>query len=300
MTTFFSFLKQHKLPPREALSSLLNSPLSWASATLYALGGLTIIFLYWFLVAVNNHFLVPIPARGGVITEGVIGAPQFINPLLASTETDVGLVKLLYSGLVSSTADGSVTPVLATRYDISPNNTVYTFTLRPNLKWSDGKPFTAEDIAFTFEKLKDSNFNRTSADYWQSITVATTPTTVTFTLPSPDTTFLSHATIGILPKHIWAAVPAESFESDVHNLRPVGSGPFAFVSLDTQSEVPTQITLKRNTHYPIRKPYIDELSVIFFANQESLLAGLENGDIDTTLDATPQTAAILAEITISR
>jgi len=85
------------------------------------------IFLY---KMVNDRFLVEIPTKGGSITEGVIGSPRFINPVLATSKADKDLSVLIYSGLLKATPSGKLTTDLAKSYEVSEDGYVYTFKLK--------------------------------------------------------------------------------------------------------------------------------------------------------------------------
>ena len=107
------------------------------------------------LERMNQSFMIGIPKEGGSITEGVLGSPRFINPVLAYSQTDGDLVSLVYSGLMRKDTDGNLIPDLAEKYDISKDGLSYTFTLKKGVVFQDGKPVTADDIIFTVNKVKD-------------------------------------------------------------------------------------------------------------------------------------------------
>ncbi len=291
MTTFFSYFKQHKVPSKATLRVLLTPPLTWYGVVLYGLLIAIVGIAYALLLTINSHFLVATPARGGTFTEGVIGAPRLINPLLATTETDKSLTKLLFAGLVKETRDGTFVPELASSYTVSPDGLTYTFTLDDKLTWSDHKPLTSDDVAFTIEKLADTLINPTGSAYWQTILISTPgPATISFTLPEARTDFLSRLTIGVIPEHVWSSVPDEGIVNAPANLHPVGSGMYVFRHLYTDNGIPTEIELKRNTHYALGDTYIDHYTMKFFANQSTLLDALNAGSVDMTIAAAPATA----------
>jgi peptide/nickel transport system substrate-binding protein len=287
MTTFFSFLKQHIVPRKSAFTRVFQ-PLTWHGVGLSILLGLILITSYLLILKTNDHFLVTIPARGGTVIEGVLGAPHLINPVLATTETDVALTTLLFSGLVKEQADGTIAPELAQSFTVSPNGLQYTFILRNKLQWSDGTALTSADVAFTASKL--ANPITHSQVYWQDITV-TTPdqNTIIFNLPQERSDFLKQATVGILPQHIWKDVPDDVFDSAPENLKPVGSGPYTFKKITYQNNLPEEIILKRNTHYALKHPLIDRYQVRFFANQQQILDALNTKAITMTMAASPST-----------
>src|SRR3989344_4576017 len=95
-------------------------------AVIFIVSGLA---LLW---QVNRAFLVEIPTRGGSIVEGVIGTPRFVNPLLSlpGSDADRDLTALIYSGLLRSTPEGGLKNDLAESYEVSEDNSVFTFTLK--------------------------------------------------------------------------------------------------------------------------------------------------------------------------
>ena len=96
-----------------------------------------------------------IPARGGTYSEGVASNPQYLNPLLSHyNDIDRDLVALLFNGLTTLDERGVVVPDLAERWEAGADNLSYTFFLRPNVRWSDGAPFNADDVIFTVSVMQ--------------------------------------------------------------------------------------------------------------------------------------------------
>lgn len=185
------------------------------------------------------------PASGGgtLTIQGDAGNPTLVenfNPLQASTELHG--TYLIYEPLeIASPIDGSYTPFLATGYRFTTPTTLV-YTLRQGVKWSDGKPFSAADVVFTFQLLKkypslDGN------GVWQQISdVAATGNDITVTFKAPNVPFASViASTPIIPQHIWASIadPAK-----YANPKPVGTGPYVLATF-----APTQYTLTKNPSY---------------------------------------------------
>lgn len=93
-----------------------------------------------------NTLTITIPAPGGTLSEGIVGTPRFINPLLAQTEADKDLSILVLSGLMRAEKGGGLMKDLAESYSISDDGTVYTFTIRKDARFHDMTPLTAHDI----------------------------------------------------------------------------------------------------------------------------------------------------------
>ena len=150
----------------------------------YTLGTLVLISGFWGLYSIERLFLVEVSARGGGFTEGVVGSPRFVNPLLAISDTDRDLVALSFAGLMGRAPDGSLIPVLAERYELSEDGKVYTFYLRENLRFSDGTPLTSEDVVFTVKKAQDPGLKSPRLSDWSGVLVESIDArTVQFTLP---------------------------------------------------------------------------------------------------------------------
>jgi peptide/nickel transport system substrate-binding protein len=96
-----------------------------------------------------------VPKTGGSYTEGLIGVPHYINPLLASNDVDRDLSSVIFSGLMKMDAKGQLVPDLAEGYTISDDKKTYTFKLRDGLRWHDGEPLTAEDVVYTLSVVQD-------------------------------------------------------------------------------------------------------------------------------------------------
>ena len=90
------------------------------------------------------------PAPGGTYVEGMVGSPQYVNPLLCQyNDVDRDLCALVFSGLLRFDERGQLQPDLADSWEVSPDGLVYTFRLRPNARWHDNRPVTADDVIYT-------------------------------------------------------------------------------------------------------------------------------------------------------
>jgi peptide/nickel transport system substrate-binding protein len=171
------------------------------------------------------------PAAGGLYTEALAGAPQRLNPLLDyANPVDRDIDRLIFSGLTRFDASGKPAPDLAI-WIIGEDQQTYTFILKPNLRWHDGQPLTAEDAAFTLRLLQDPAYPGPAdvGRLWQSVSVrVVNPQTLVLTLPEPFAPFLDYTAVGLLPAHLLEDVPAAQLAQADFNLNPVGSGPFRF------------------------------------------------------------------------
>ncbi|NQV88235.1 MAG: hypothetical protein HQ402_01595, partial [Parcubacteria group bacterium] len=254
---------------------------------------------------VNSEFLVEVPASGGSLTEGVIGSPRFINPLLAVSDADKDLVSLVYSGLLKSTPDGNLIKDLAENYTISPDGLTYTFTLKNNLHFQDGKPITTEDIEFTIKKAQDDSLKSTKRANWDGVIVEKiNAKEISFTLKQPYSPFLENITLGILPKHIWGDVSSDQFAFSQFNVEPIGSGPYKIKNIKRNSSgFPVFYTLKPFSGYALGEAHISTLTLYFYPNENEAVKAWKSGTVEGINSISPETATELmktgAEIEIS-
>ncbi len=248
------------------------------------------------LYTLNKSFLVEVPDYGGSITEGIVGSPRFINPILAISDADRDLTSLVYSGLMKATSDGGLHPDLAQEYSISEDGLIYTFTLKKTAVFHDGTPVTADDVEFTVQKAQDAFLKSPRRSNWDGVKVEKIDEhTVRFTLKQAYSPFIQNTTLGILPKHIWKNVDTESFPFSTFNTKPVGSGPYSVDSFATNaSGLPTTYTLHAFKKYSLGRPYIDTLVLKFYTNEKNLLDGFENGDVESINSISPQNVALLS------
>ena len=249
------------------------------------------------LMKVNEQFLIEIPKSGGILREGVIGTPRFINPLLAISETDRDLTTLIYSGLTRTTPAGEVIPDLAYEYSVSEDGLEYIFKIREDAKFHDGKNVTADDVVFTIEKAKDPTIKSPRRANWEGVSVEKiSDYEVQFTLAQPYSPFLFNTTMGILPKHIWENVSSEEFAFTQINVEPIGSGPYEFLNAKRNSSgIAEKYELKSFDDFSLGKPYIDEIHFSFFKNESDLISALENNKIDSVNSIEPLNAKNLSE-----
>lgn len=247
------------------------------------LGTLLVAAVFWGLYTLERQFLIEIPSHGGTLTEGEVGSPRFVNPLLAISDADRDLVALTYAGLMGYDTDGNLVPVLAESYDESEDGKTYTFVIRAGAKFSDGTPVTADDVVFTVNKAKDPALKSPALSDWANIdAVAVDARTVKFTLPKAYAPFLAGATLGILPADLWRDVSDEEFPFSPLVAQPVGAGPFEVTNVSRDKNgVAKQYSLKAFDGYALGTPYLDTLTVVYFTDSEELSNALTRGRVES-------------------
>ena len=221
-----------------------------------------------------------VPTEGGEYIEALIGEPKFINPLFSSAnDVDADLVSLIYSGLFKYSDTQKLMPDLASDYTVTADGKTYNINLRQDIKWSDGEPFTASDIIYTFESIQNPEVGSPLLAAFQEINIERTGDySVSFTLKEPFAPFLNSLTIGILPEHIWSNVPASSMRLAKMNLQPVGSGAWKFSKLtkkDSSGSIESYI-LEKNTNYYYALPFLKTLTFKFYGDFSQIASALRS------------------------
>ena len=174
-------------------------------------------------------------------------------------------------------AKGAPVPDLAESCSFDRPTNTYTFTLREGVTWHDGKPFTAEDVVFTYDALtKDKNLASSITSNYQDITSIAAPDarTVVFTLSQPNAAMLDNFTIGILPRHLFAG---RDINTAPANQKPMGTGRYKFVDWDTAGGM---IVLERNADYYGKVPSIKRIVYKTVAVESTKALMLRSGEAD--------------------
>lgn len=251
--------------------------------------GLLVVSSAALVYLLQGAILVEAPARGGSLTEGIVGSPRFINPVLALSDADRDLTALVYSGLLRATPEGNYVHDLAEKYEISEDGRTYTVTLKENVTFHDGAPVTAEDVAFTIQKTQTPSLKSPARANWDGVSVETVDErTIVFTLRSPYAPFIGNLAFGILPKHLWEGVSDEAFPWSELNTKPVGSGPFRVRSISrSEGGIPYSYTLERFSRYAQGESYLSRLTLNFYGNESELVQALERGEVESASGISP-------------
>ena len=223
------------------------------------------------------------PDFGGSFTEGLIGEPRFINPLLLQTDTDRDLSQLIYSGLLKNDGKGNFIPDLAENFTVSEDGLTYRFNLRKNVQWHTGKIFSADDVIFTVKTAQNQECSSPQRITWQGVeTVKINDWAIEFKLKNPYAQFVNNLTLGIMPSHLWQEIKPANFVLSELNLKPVGTGPYKFFKLrkDGNGRI-TSYELVANESYYLGKPYIESIKFKFYSTEEDLIQSFNLSGIDS-------------------
>ncbi len=223
-----------------------------------------------------------VPATGGSFVEGVVGAPQSLNPLLSDPyPVDRELVSLIFDGLTRYDEKGQLLPNLAESWTVSEDGLTVQFFLRQDVSWHDSEPFTADDVIFTYGLMQDEAFTGSTAVklLWQSVTINKLDDfAVEFVLQQPYAPFMEATTRGILPAHRLTGVTAVSLPAVPFNQDPIGTGPF-LVAPDQNWLETNRLQLLPNPSYWRSGTKVNTLEFRFYPDETALLAAFRAGNI---------------------
>jgi peptide/nickel transport system substrate-binding protein len=241
---------------------------------------LSVIFLLGSYILTHR---IEIPAVGGEYTEGLVGEPQFINPLYASaSDVDRDLTHLVFSGLLKWDAEDGFVPDLAEDLFVNAEKTIYTLRIRENAVFHDSEQVRARDVVFTFNALQNASYRSPLGHNYASVSVVQEDDrTVAFILEEPSATFTEHLTVGILPASHWANILPQNAPLAALNLQPIGAGPYKFAEFakDKKGAI-RSYTLERNEDYYGATPLIEDLNFKFYPDTLSAAEALENKNVE--------------------
>lgn len=215
-----------------------------------------------------------VPDKGGSYTEGLLGQPTYLNPLLAHEEPDLSLTHLLFASLYKYDASGQLAPDLADGLpQISPDQKQYTINLKRDALWHNNKPLNADDVIFTFQILKDPSYKSPNRGLWQTTSVEKlSDFSIKFITKDVSGPFLDNLTLPILPKNIWSKVDAQNFLLSKFNLEAIGSGPYTIKQIKKLPSGKVEaIRLEAFEGYFGGRAKIDQLNFNFFDTENDLL-----------------------------
>jgi len=206
------------------------------------------------------------------------------NPFLAYFQGDLDIVNNIYPSLTRPGPDGTPLPYLATTWTVSPDKLTWTFAIRKDLRWSDGTPITAADVAWTYNLVLTNSEAATAngallADY-KSVTAPNAGTLVITTRrPQAD---LLYSSIPVVPEHVWKHLSVTTMNTTAPI---VGYGPWTLTGY-----LPGQYaTLTANKGFYLGAPKFATLIDQYYSSEDAAVAALRSGQLDAiggTLTAT--------------
>ena len=212
-----------------------------------------------------------------VLHVGWTNDPDNLNPFIGAETSAYEIWLLNYDFLTGYSLDLKPTPDLATSWETSSDGKTWTFHLREGVKWQDGEPFTADDVAFTYNYIVDNQMGALSSlTTYITEAVAIDDLTVEIRCSKPKANMIT-TWIPILPEHVWSKVSPKAAGASYQNKPPiVGTGPFQTVEVKKGDYV----RMVANPTFWGQKPTIDEILFVTYQNPDTMTQDLIAGTLD--------------------
>ena len=217
-----------------------------------------------------------------IATDGFIDS---FNPFTSFYLLPTNTFRYMYENLVNNSAEnGEPIEGLATEWDTDAGGKVWTYKIRPDMKWSDDEPLTSKDVAWTYNQMmKKDELSVANGGLVENFDKVETPddSTVVITLKKPQANNPGQE-IPVVPEHIWSKIdkPGE-FKNDEES---VGSGPFQLESYEANKSV----TLKANPNFWRGEPQLDEIQYRYYTNSDAQVQAIRSGEVDFITGLTPE------------
>ena len=230
-----------------------------------------------------------------VLTVAVAQSVDSLSPFLAVRLVSTSINRLMYEYLTDyDPKDAHAVPGLATKWESSPDKLTWTYTIRSNSRWSDGQQATAEDAAWTFNKMMTdegaATANGSFVANFRKVT-APNPTQLVIQLKKPQAT-MTALDVPIVPKHIWEKAGDLSKFNNDKSFPIVGNGPFVLTGYKPDSYV----RLKANRSFWRGAPKFDELVFRYYKDQDAAVAALRKGEVSFVAGSPSLTPAQAASL----
>ncbi len=250
--------------PLRFVAEALGADVAWVDATR--------------TVTVQHTPYTPKPI-GGTITFGATVEPVILNPILSTDTASAAIHGQTNWGLVRLAADLTLRNNIADRWIWDHATLTWTFWLRPDIRFSDGRPLTARDVKFTFDTIMHTDYDGPRRPVVAHIAEITTEGDhiVRFRMRQVDAPFLLNIGLGIIPYHLLGRVPVRELRAHAFSRQPVGAGPYLLDRI-----VPGQFAvLRRNPNFWMApRPYIETMVFRRYGDAHVMQAAFEAGEID--------------------
>jgi peptide/nickel transport system substrate-binding protein len=227
------------------------------------------------------------------LTTDTLGDPKTFNMIVSKETSSSAVAGILFEGLIRrDPVTTDFEPVLAESWSVSPDGRTWTFNLRKDVLWSDGVPFTADDVVFTARAIYDPKVASSIRDAWmieggKMIVKAVDRHTVAFTLPFPFAPFLDIVQVDILPRHkLEAALDAGKFDSAWNINTPpeelAGTGPYLITKYVPAQHVLYEVNPRywRTDEKGERLPYVKRRVLLIVKDINTAYVKFDAGDTD--------------------
>lgn len=211
-----------------------------------------------------------------IFRSGYMREIESLNPMVIWSVAAYELMYLTYNHLISFDEDLNVTPELAESWEVDEDGMLWTFYLQEGVTWHDGEPFTADDVKFTFEYIRDNELGY-FYDYVASMEAIEVIDELTITIKTDEPiAWMPRILVPIFPEHIWSEIDPAEAEGEFANDDPIGTGAFQVVE-HSKGEY---TRLAANDNYFKGRPALDEVIFMVYANTDLMVEALKQGELD--------------------
>lgn len=234
-----------------------------------------------------------IPDYGGQYSEIVVGEAKFLNPVVAQTDTEKSVSRLIFHGLVKIYDAKTVETDIADSYNVSTDGKTYTFNLRQDVFFSDGQQLTANDVAYTVSTIKNPDNKSPLYNTWADVEVNVVDGyTIEFVLPSAYGPFIYNCDFGIIPSYL----SVDDFSKKI-----VGAGPYQYNKSTKNTDGKfTEIDLTANNNYYNSVPYISEIKISLVGSDSDAVSKFQNDSTINGIFAADQSQGQILDYKSSR
>jgi peptide/nickel transport system substrate-binding protein len=215
-----------------------------------------------------------------ILRIGYMREIESLNPHVIWSVQAYEVMNLNYSYLMSWDDELNVIPELAVSWEVDETGTEWIFNLQEGVTWQDGEPFTAEDVKFTFEYIRDNEmgyFYDKVKEFTEIEVVDDLTVTIKTEVPIA---WMPQIMVPIMPAHVWSEIEPEDAGGDFPNDNPIGTGPFQVIE-HRKGEF---TRMAANKEFFKGAPALDEVIIIIYANTDLMVEALKQGELDVIAD----------------
>lgn len=231
---------------------------------------------------VRQRDIPAVPEQGGRLVEAVIGEPSNLIPPLASDSASHDVADYIYVAPLKYDKNINLVPQAAEKFEVLEEGRLLRFTLRRDIRWTDGQPLTARDVEFTYKLMVDPKTPTAYAEDFLAIKEFRRTGEYTFEAryDKPFARALVTWASAILPRHI---LEGQDLLKTKYSREPVGAGPYILKSWTAGD----RLVLAANPDYFEGRPYLDERVIRIIPDQSTQFLELKAGNLDT-ISLSPQ------------
>ncbi len=274
-------IKENLISRLSRIANIRLLVLEWG-LLIIALILLSIMQSFWF----ENSYTDDVFSSGGTYTEATYGEVNSLNPLLAKTDSEKTLSRLMFATVTTIDYSGHTNIGLAKSIHADEDGKVWRVRLRDDLKWSDGEPITGQDLIFTANLIKNPRVNSIYSTNLTNVTVeAGEDGEVIFTLPVAFADFMSALDFPVVPEHILSDVDPQVLAEHQFSSTPTTSGAFTFNAMQSTAKLGEKVFyLSANHEYYRGQTLLNSFVIHTYGDKAEIIEALNSGVVTATAE----------------